>query len=91
MIVIWGLARGGRGGCSERGYTLRRGGKSPERIDPKGVAGRPLCRRVCKRLRTKGLNQGDEFGLGAGKWWMGIGSVMGLGTSRLSVNKHEIE
>jgi hypothetical protein len=62
-----------------RGYTLRGDEKSPERIDFKRITLRALWKRACKYLRVEGLDQGDEFGVGATRFWSESKSRMKLG------------
>jgi hypothetical protein len=65
--------------------------KSPETLDYKMVIVLPLTKRVRKRLKAKGLNDGDRNYGEAREGDLGIGLGLELGTSQLSVNKHERE
>jgi hypothetical protein len=65
--------------CSNRGYTPHRDGKSAEVIERKVDMGRPLRKRVRKRLRAKRLNKRDAEDNRARERGLGIKSGLEFG------------
>jgi hypothetical protein len=65
--------------------------KSPQTIESKGFEERPLRERVRKLLEIKGLNNGNGRYGERRERDLRIKSGLELGTSRLSMNKHEEE
>ncbi len=54
----------GRQGFCRGGYTPRRDEKDAQTIEIKRDTSRPLCRKGCKLLKRKGLNEGGQNGWG---------------------------